>query len=147
MAGGGSGARRRVATVLLLAAVALAGCDFSSAVTTPSTAVPIRLLLFDGGTCLLAGFPARLTFRIDAAATEPVTAIDETAMTYRVWWPEGFRGGTADDPVVRDRAGLVVARNGEVLAVPVRGFPNLHGYSVCSGGDQVGPQSGSRTER
>ena len=82
MAGGPSAGRRRVPTAVLLVALimALAGCDFSSAVTTPSTAVPIRLLLFDGGTCLLAGFPARLTFRIDAAATEPVTAIDETLL-------------------------------------------------------------------
>ena len=103
MAGDPSARRRRVPTAVLLVAliVALAGCDFSSAVATPSTAVPIRILLFDGGFCPTAGFPARLTFRIDPAAAEQVTAIDETATTHRVWWPEGFRGGTAVDPVVR----------------------------------------------
>ena len=141
MAGGPSAGRRRVPTAVLLVALimALAGCDFSSAVATPSTAVPIRILLFDGGFCPTARFPARLTFRIDSAAAEQVTAIDETATSHRAWWPEGFRGGTADDPVVRDPRGLIVARDGEVLAIPVDGFPNLHGYSVCNGGDQVGP--------
>ena len=98
--------------------------------------MPIRIHLFSGGECPLAGLPRRLTFRIDAAAADQVVAIDETATTYRVWWPDGFRGGTSDDPVVRDRRGFVVARNGEVLVTPVRGFPNLHGYSVCSGGDK-----------
>lgn len=114
------------------------GCDFSSVVTPSPAAVPIRILVFDGNFCHAAGFPHRLTFRIDAGAADQVVAIDETEMTYRVWWPDGFRGGTSEDPVVRDRRGLVVARDGEVLAIPVDGFPNLHGYSVCSGCDQVG---------
>ncbi len=61
-------------------------------------------------------------------------------MRYRVYWPEGFRGGTWDVPVVHDPHGLVVVRDGEVLEIPVDGrFPNLRGYSVCSGADQVSP--------
>jgi hypothetical protein len=114
------------------------GCDFSSTVTPSPEAVPIRILLFGGGDCPLAGVPRRLTFRIDAVAPEQVVALDETATQYRVWWPEGFRGGSSDDPVVRDPRGLVVARDGEVLLRAGDDFPNLHGYSVCSGGDKVG---------
>jgi len=114
------------------------GCDFSSVVEQSPTALPIRILLFDGGSCPLAGLPRRLTFQIDAAAAEQVAALDETATLYRVWWPEGFRGGTSADPVVRDPRGLIVARDGEILTAPDDGFPNLHGYSVCSGGDGVG---------
>jgi hypothetical protein len=65
-------------------------------------------------------------------------AVDETSMQYRVWWPDGFRGGSSDDPVVRDPRGLIVARDGEGLIRAGDDFPNLHGYSVCSGGDTVG---------
>ena len=140
LAGGRKVVRARVLAGALLALVGLgaSGCDFSSEVTPSLAAVPIRILLFGGGDCPLAGIPRRLTFRIDAVAPEQVLAVDETATSYRVWWPEGFRGGTSADPVVRDPRGLVVARDGEVLIRADGGFPNLHGYSVCSGGDKVG---------
>ncbi len=82
---------------------------------------------------MLAGFPRRLTFRIDPTATDQVMAVDETGMRHEVWWPPGFQGGTSNDPVVRDPRGLVVARDGEALAIPEDGFPVLHGYSVCAG--------------
>jgi hypothetical protein len=127
-------ARRAVAAILCFGVF---GCDFSSVV--PPTPIPIQIHLSPGTDCPLAGLPRRLTFRIDARAAEQVVALDETATQYRVWWPDGFHGGTSEDPVVRDPHGLVVARDSEVLIVPDKGFPNLHGYSVCSGGDAVGP--------
>jgi hypothetical protein len=126
-------ARRALAAILCFGVV---GCDFSSVVRP--TPIAIQIHLYPGTDCPLAGFPRRLTFRIDAGAAEQVVALDETATQYRIWWPTGFRGGTSDDPVVRDPRGLVVLRHGEVLIVPDKGFPNLHGYSICSGGDDVG---------
>ena len=123
--------------MLVLALLGAVACDFSSEV--PPTPVPIRLRLFDGNSCNLAGFPQRLTFRIDPLAAEQVTAVDQSAAVYEVWWPEGFRGGTSDEPVVRDPLGRVVVRNGQELPIPERGFPNLQGYSVCSGGGETYP--------
>jgi hypothetical protein len=135
------GRHRGIAGRALVAIVCLGvfGCDFSSVVVPSPTVLPIRILLFDGGSCPLAGFSSpRMTFRIDPTASNQVVALDAEGGQIRVWWPEGLRGGTSEDPVVRDPRGLVVARDGEVLTVPADDFPNLHGYSVCSGGDGVG---------
>jgi hypothetical protein len=74
-----------------------------------------------------------LTFRIEPYAGEPVTAVGQDGRTFNVMWPPGFRAGTADNPVVTDGDGRVVAGDGERLRVPPLGFPNLHGHSVCFG--------------
>jgi hypothetical protein len=61
------------------------------------------------------------TIRIDPSATEQVWAEahepneswsrgDDTRLG--AYWSESFRGGTADDPVVRDASGEVIARDG-----------------------------------
>ena len=78
-----------------------------------------------------------LTFRIEPYAGEPVVAIMDNGIATHVRWARGFVAGTFDDPVVRDPAGQVVARNGETLLAPPNGFPDLHGYSVCFGGDTI----------
>lgn len=78
-----------------------------------------------------------VTFRIDPAASEPVTALGSDGRTLHVRWPVGFYGGTTTDPVVRDAYGRVVARDGEQLNNPQEGFPDLHGYSACFGGDTL----------
>jgi hypothetical protein len=132
----------RLALVAILC-FGVVGCDFSSVV--PPTPIAIRINLSPGTECPLVGFPDHLTFRIDPTAADQVVILDPDGRPYRVWWPTGFRGGTSDDPVVRDSRGLVVARDGEVLVVPQTGFPNLHGYSVCAGdGFYVQLQSMSR---
>ena len=52
----------------------------------------------------------------------------------RVSWPPGFAAGTYDEAVVRDPAGLVVARDGQRLVAPAHGFPRLPGgWAVCFG--------------
>ena len=78
------------------------------------------------------GEPYRtLTFRIDPAATEQVTAVSDTGVQLMTYWSAGFVPGTTAERVVRDPAGQVVARDGEVLTVPEAAFPELHGYFVC----------------
>jgi hypothetical protein len=127
--------------LLALASLCALGCDVSTGPASPDrpTRTAILIHLFSGNECPLAGFSSgRMTFRIDPAAADPVVALDPNGSQIRVWWPAGFRGGPSDDLVVRDAGGRIVARDGEVLTVPGAGFPNLHGYGVCSGGDGVG---------
>jgi hypothetical protein len=80
-------------------------------------------------------------FRIDPSKAEPVTVETDSGQVLRVRWPPGFLAGTAADPVVRDRTGLVVARSGQRLNAPVDAaneFPMLPGgYPVCFGGDSI----------
>ena len=68
-----------------------------------------------------------VTFRIDPAAVEPVTAITDTGLSLETAWAAGFRAGTAAERVVRDPNGQVVVKDGDV--VPVSG--RLGGYFMC----------------
>ncbi len=75
----------------------------------------------------------QMMFRIDPAAPEQVVAVER--INGRIWsvsWSEGFQGGSAGDPVVRDPAGQIVAQTGDVLDFS-SGVPKLHGYRVCRG--------------
>jgi hypothetical protein len=129
--------------LLAVASLGASGCDLSAGPASPDgpTPIAIRLHLFSGNDCPLVGFPRQLTFRIDPIAADQVVVLEPDGTSSEVWWPDGFRGGTSDDPVVRDPHGLIVARNGEVLAIPKEGFPRLHGYTVCAGdGYYVQPQ-------
>jgi len=86
--------------------------------------------------CPLARIPFdELTIRIDPTAAEQVWAVAEDGTRFHLWWSEGFTGGSADDPVVRDSAGRVVARDGEILTIPGRGAgrPEIQGHQVCAG--------------
>lgn len=67
-----------------------------------------------------------VTFHIDPAAAEPVSAMTDTGVSLVTYWPAGF---TAGEGVVRDAAGAVVANDGEVF----QGGQRLHGYFVCEG--------------
>ena len=89
-------------------------------------------IAYSYGVCPLMG-AQRVTFRIEPEAPDPVLAVDRRGATMHVFWSPGFVPGTLDDPVVRDPAGQVVARDGERLTVPPTGFPKLHGYAVCFG--------------
>ena len=67
-----------------------------------------------------------MTFHIDPAAAEQVSAMTDTGVSLVTYWPAGF---TADGvpSVVRDAAGNVVATDGDVL----QGGHSIHGYDVC----------------
>jgi hypothetical protein len=115
-------------------AILLSGCGEP----VPSSPAATFALLYISGTpfCPLAG-TFDVTFRIEPFAREAVIAVADDGMRLHVQWPPGFVGGTFDDPVVRDPAGQVVARDGERIVSPPQGLPNLHGYSVCFGGGSI----------
>src|SRR5687767_14310019 len=71
-----------------------------------------------------------VTFHIDPGTTDPVTAFADTGRVLRTFWSAGFQGSAADQAVL-DPAGVVVATDGEVLAIPPGAYPRLHGYFVC----------------
>ena len=130
----------------MLAILFVAGCASPAASSppavapTPAETIFVRHLAEPGG-CPLPVFPqGPITFRIDPTAAWPqqIVAVDADGERHDVFWSEGFTGGTVSDPVVRDPAGEVIARDGEVLIVPNDGQqPRLHGYMVCSGSDRI----------
>jgi hypothetical protein len=78
-----------------------------------------------------------VTFRIDPAATDQVTALADMGTVLRTFWSAGFRGGSAAEKAVFDPAGAAVVTDGEVLAIPQGAFPRLHGYFVCPSPDAL----------
>ncbi|HSL76284.1 MAG TPA: hypothetical protein VK867_05025 [Candidatus Limnocylindrales bacterium] len=85
--------------------------------------------------CDTVGVPYRsVTFKIDPAAADPVTATTDQGTTLRTYWSAGFVGGAAD---VRDPNGQVVAKDGDVLDIPEGAFPRLTGYFVCPSPDAL----------
>ena len=123
---------RLVAFALVMTAF-LGGCGFDQAPQTsaapPEPAILLRRLV-DGTGCDLIGIDyRRITFRVDVI--EPVWAETERGVFLHTYWSSGFVGGTAADRVVRDPQGRVMARNGEVLAIPDGGWPEFGGYFVC----------------
>ena len=68
-----------------------------------------------------------VTFHIEPAAAEQVSALTDSGVSLVTYWPAGFKAGTAAERVVRDPAGNVVASDGQVL----RAGQNLRGYGVC----------------
>jgi N-acetylneuraminic acid mutarotase len=105
--------------------------------STPAPSLFLRT--FDGISCPQAGLPrGPVTFRIDPAAAGPdqVVAVDANGEPHDVIWAVEFRGGTLADPVVRDPAGEIVARDGEPFLV-TPDDDRLHGYLVCSGSNNL----------
>jgi hypothetical protein len=74
-----------------------------------------------------------MTFRIDPAATEQVSAVTDTGVTLATYWSAGFMPGTDTERLVRDPNGNVVVTDGDVLQVPPAAYPRLGGYFVCLG--------------
>ena len=68
-----------------------------------------------------------VTFRIDPAAAEAVSAVTDKGVSMMTYWAVGFVPGTATERVVRDPQGQVVVADGDVLPVGQR----LKGYFVC----------------
>ena len=78
-----------------------------------------------------------VTFQIDPAAAEQVTALANTGTVLHTFWAAGFSGGSAADKTVLDPTGAVVATNGDKLAIPEGAFPRLNGYFVCPSPDAL----------
>jgi hypothetical protein len=72
-----------------------------------------------------------MTFHIDPAAAEQVSATTDTGVTLATYWSVGFVPGTDSERVIRDPAGKVVVTDGELLQVPPAAYPRLAGYFVC----------------
>jgi hypothetical protein len=70
-----------------------------------------------------------VTFRIDPAAAEPVSAVTDKGVPMMTYWAAGFVPGTAAERVVLDAQGQVVVADGDVLPASQR----LKGYYVCFG--------------
>jgi hypothetical protein len=68
-----------------------------------------------------------VTFHIDPAAAEHVSAMTDTGVSLVTYWPAGFSASTAAERSVRDAGGKLVASDGEVL----QAGQGLHGYRVC----------------
>jgi hypothetical protein len=134
--------------------VALAACSGStpgapSGSVAPSTAAASPSTPPAAGEIQLRLAPANLgcdamlppyksaTFRIDATAIDQVSAVADTGTQLRTLWSAGFQGGSADERVVRDSSGQVVATDGEVLTIPDGAWPRLHGYFVCPSADAL----------
>jgi hypothetical protein len=111
----------------------------AAAPTSASSAATVALRQApDGLGCDTIGIPyTSTTFHIDAAAVDPVTATTNQGVSLRTFWSAGFVGGSADDPVVRDPGGQVVAADGDVLEIPQGAFPRLKGYFVCPSPDAL----------
>jgi hypothetical protein len=134
--------RCRSVAILLFAAVS-AACGGTTAPPAATSAAPsgAGLILQPAPAnlgCDTIGVPYRsVTFEIDPAATDPVTAVSDEGTTLKTFWSVGFVGGPADDPVVRDPGGQVVAKDGDVLQIPEAAFPRLQGYFVCPSADAL----------
>lgn len=124
--------------VALLAVVALliGACSNAPQAPIPTApasrvAITLRVAPPNLGCDAMAPEYRSVTFAIDAAAPEHVVARTDSGTTLSTFWSAGFEGGSSEDPVVRDPAGAVVARDGEVLRIPEGAWPRLAGYFVC----------------
>jgi hypothetical protein len=99
----------------------------ASASTSTSTQIVLRRAPADLACDAIPVEYHSLTFHIDPAAAEQVSAVADTGVRLLINWAAGFEPGTAAERVVRDPAGQVVVADGDVLQVGQR----LQGYVVC----------------
>jgi hypothetical protein len=125
-------------------AVSAAGCGNSPATsptTDPSSApgATFQLNVAPGNLgCDAMGVPYRTaTIRFAPAGPQQVSAVTDTGAILKTFWSEGFVGGPHDDPSILDPEGRVVARDGEVVIIPVGAWPRLNGYFVCPSPDAL----------
>lgn len=141
------------ATAIL--AIAVAGCGPSMGKSSDppdassSSSPPPITATADAGAFVLRRAPDDLgcdaigldyrsvTFHIDPAAAEHVSAVTDQGKPLLTFWSDGFVPGTAEERVIRDPSGAVVVSDGEVLAIPAAAWPRLHGYFVCAGPDAL----------
>jgi hypothetical protein len=132
----------RAFVVAVVAGLVLVGCgqDPVPSQTAPAgsgAGLVLRRAPDDLG-CDAIGVDYRsVTFQIDPTADEHVFAITDRGALLRTFWGSGFQAGTAEDPVVRDATGTIVASDGDVLPVPEGAYPDLHGHFVCLAPDAL----------
>lgn len=112
------------------------GCGPTEPPPSPIQRIEIRYMSSDQG-CLLAGLPRLVTIRIDPTAAEQVLAVAPNGKQYHMWWARGFVGGRADDRVVLDPDGAVVAHDGQVFTDAPSGPATLRGHMVCAGSNSL----------
>ena len=95
----------------------------------PSPGFALRAGTATGGCDAIGVEYQSLTWQIDPAAEEQVTALTNTGVTLRTSWAPGFTAGIGDERVIRDPAGVIVVRDGDQLRVGDR----LAGYYICLG--------------
>lgn len=124
--------------LLAITCLGAVGCALPVVSLAPTdAAIRLRFAPADQPCFLVHVGYSELRFTIDPMADEQVVAVAPDGTRFHTTWSPGFRGGTTTDPVVLDPAGQVVARDGEVLAIPGQGWPTLHGYRVCASGDSI----------
>jgi hypothetical protein len=111
----------------------------STPAASPSSATTIVLREAPAGMgCDAIGVDyTSLTFRVDPAATEQVSAVTDTGVTLATYWAAGFLPGNDSELLVRDPAGEVVVAHGDTLSVPSGTYPRLQGYFVCLAPDRL----------
>ena len=130
-------------------AVLVAACGSAGPTLQPSVAPPLAPVPAESGPVFqLNPAPANLgcdtigvdyrevTFKVDPAAADPVTALANTGTVLRTFWAAGFIAG-APNKVVLDHFGAVVVTDGDKLAIPEGAFPRLSGYFVCPSPDAL----------
>ncbi len=126
----------RRALGMLIVSVALVGCAAPPPASPPPSpaAAALKIRTEADSFCPLAkiGGP-RLTMRLDPASSDQIWATSDDGTKFPVYWPEGFRVGDRDGPVVLDAGGQIAAADGDVILVPEREFPLLRGRVVCFG--------------
>ncbi len=123
--------------VLCVQVVAACASDPVPTSALPGAPLVLRLAIGDFGCDTIRVDYDSVTFRIDPTAEEHVFGITDTGRMLLTYWSAGFVPGTADDPVIRDPAGEVVARDGDVLPIPPADWPRLHGHFVCPSTDTL----------
>jgi hypothetical protein len=143
----GFGARAACLALALVASAAIAGC---AAVSSPAptrgdaTAGPsdvpggadqivLQRTPGDPGCDTIQVGYRSVTFFIDPTSQPNVWAVTNKGGRLEVRWDATFVGGPALDPSVEDKTGAIVARNGDVLPIPVGAWPDLHGHFACPG--------------
>jgi hypothetical protein len=137
---------RRVARIALTAILvgSVAGCGNSPGMSptpdpsaAPGEAFQLNLAPANLG-CDAMGVPYRsATIRFAPAGPQQVSAVTDPGAILKTVWSEGFVGGPHDDPSILDPEGRVVARDGEVVIIPVGAWPRLNGYFVCPSPDAL----------
>jgi hypothetical protein len=131
----------------LILCMSLVAC--TSGAPSPTADVPSGTSAPSATTVVLHEAPANLgcdaigidytsmTFHIDPAAAEQVSAETDTGVTLVTYWAAGFQPGSDTERVVRDPAGETVVTDGDVLRVPPAAYPRLGGYFVCLAPDKL----------
>jgi hypothetical protein len=127
--------------MLVLLSVVILGCvgepTATPSVAASGTGLTLRTAPANLGCDAIRPPYERVTLHIDPSAEEQVYATADTGRALLTYWSAGFVPGSAEDPVVRDPGGQIVARDGDVMFIPPAAWPRLHGYFVCPSTDAV----------